>query len=240
MALCTTAGPFDLLSGAFANRTSGSGVVANPTFNRNVLRQYLKPVQPNNAFQINARSRFTTVSQGYSQLTQTQVAEWAAAAANIERTGRLHLPYRLNSATLYGAVNNLRLLNAQSLSSTAPDPTVLGAPLAIETVGMTATNVQIEWTPPAGAPVGTLYLVRFSRPLLTPARNARPNELVLPFVVRASNIGTVTTLDVARTTLRALGWTIGSFIGVAVQTVSPDYVPGQTLFQPRREITNET
>lgn len=234
MALCTTQAPFNLLSGAFADRTSAAGCVANPTFGRNVLRDYVIPANPNTGRQQLVRGYFTSCATAFSQLTQSQISPWNDLAAAIERSGRLGLPYNPTGQNMFVGVNWIRLLAGQAIDNTPPALELLPG-LDPETVDGVWTSgapdvASIDWTD--SLPAGSFVLVRATRRLPTPARNGRINEAILPTLPASGSLvlSSAETVELAQNLLQIQE---DNSIGVSLQSVSSGYLPGARIFLPR-------
>lgn len=231
MALCTTVGPFGLLSGSFAKRSASAGVVASPTAGRNVLREYLIPNNPSTQAQQAARSRFVSCVNGFSTLSQSEIDPWRDFADAIERSGRLGLPYKPSAANMYIGVNCLRLLDGQTISDTPPALELLPA-IDPETIALAYTGpstFKINWT--ASLPAQSLVVVRMSRALPTASRLARRNECILATLPAASVVlDSLATLTISAA---KVGAALSTYHGVMIQSVSAGYVPGAVAFVPQ-------
>ena len=230
MALCTTVGPFGLLSGAFADRSAAAGVVANPTAGRNVLREYVIPANPATAAQVAARSRFISAVNSFSTLNQSEIQPWRDFADAITRTGRLGLPYTPSAANMFIAVNCLRLLDGQILDTTPPALDLLEA-IDPDSIALEYNDpaYNIDWTD--SLPAGAFVIVRATRALPTASRLGRRNEAILASLPAASILVSSTeTLAAAAAKISA---TPTSYHGVLIQSVSSGYVPGNIAFVPQ-------
>lgn len=233
MALCTTVGPFGLLSGAFADRSAGSGVVANPTFGRNVLREFVIPANPATPAQVAARSRFISAVNSFSTLNQSEIEPWRDLADAITRTGRLGLPYTPSAVNMFIAVNTLRLLDGQVLETTPPALEVLEA--------IDPDSINLEWDagPPEAAPInwtdslpaGSFVVVRMTRALPTASRLGRRNEVILASLPAASIL--LSSTETLNAAISKVGAALGSYHGVQIQSVSSGYLPGKIAFVPQ-------
>lgn len=237
MALCTTTGPFGLLSGAFADRSAAAGVVANPTGGRNILREYVIPANPATSPQVAARARFIAAVNAFSTLTQSQIDPWRDFAAAITRTGRLGLPYNPTAANMYIAVNCLRLMDAQTIDDDPPaleileplDPEAFG----LEYVAGPPEEFNINWVD--SLPAGSFVVVRMTRALPTQSRLGRQNELITPTLPAASILLSSTeTLAASKSRINA---DATSFHGLQIQSVSSGYVPGKIAWVPQLQFT---
>lgn len=237
MALCTTVGPFGLLSGSFADRAAANGVVANPTFGRNVLRQYVIPDNPATTPQVLARSRFINAVNSFSTLNQSEIEPWRDFADAITRTGRLGLPYKPSAVNMYIAVNVLRQLDGQTISTSPPPLELLEA--------IDPDSIQLEWNagPPTVAsinwtdslPSGSFVIVRATRALPTASRLGRKNEVILASLPAASIL--LSSTQTLAASIGKLNAALGSYHGVLIQSVSSGYVPGQIAFVPQLQFT---
>lgn len=237
MALCTTTGPFGLLSGTFGLRSAAAGVVANPTAGRNVLRQFVIPANPATGPQSQARSRFLACVNAYSTLTQSQIQPWRDFAAAIQRTGRLGLPYKPSAANMYIGVNSLRLMDGQTIDDDPPPLELLPA-LDPDNVVLNYTSgspdtYAVEWQDTL--PAGSFVLCRMSRALPTQSRLARRNELISCNLPAASIVlSSAETVPVVQARIAA---TSTSYHGVLLQSISAGYVPGAACWIPQRTWT---
>lgn len=233
MALCTTTGPFGLLSGAFADRSAAAGVVANPTAGRNTLRQYVIPANPATPAQVGARSRFISAVNSFSTLNQSEIDPWRDLADAITRTGRLGLPYTPSAANMFIAVNTLRLLDGQVLETTPPALEILEAldpdTFELEWVAGPPEEANINWTD--SLPAGAFVVVRITRALPTASRLGRQNELILASLPAASIL--LSSTETLAASISKISASLGSYHGLQIQSVSSGYLPGKIAFVPQ-------
>jgi len=109
----------------FGNGVSSiSGSIAGNTYSRNRFGPYIRtralPVNPNTAAQQLARSRFSTVSAQWRQLTEGQRATWEVAGTELFNSNPLGFPAPLSGAQAFAAYNNINLLIGNSITTTAP------------------------------------------------------------------------------------------------------------------------
>lgn len=238
MALCTTSAPFNLLSGAFADRSSASGVVANPTGGRNILREYVIPDNPGTILQNITRGYFTNCATAFSSLTQAQIAPWNDLAAAIERTGRLGLPYNPTGQNMFVSVNWLRLLDGQAIDNTPPALELLPAldpeSVTFEFTAGSPDTAAINWTD--SLPAGSFVQVRATTPLATTAQNGRINLAKLVGAPLSNSIP-LSSAETAAVSITRIAPAVGTFHGVLLQSVSSGYLPGQQIFISRQEVT---
>jgi hypothetical protein len=206
-----------------------SAVVTLPDiYGRTLVRSFVTPVQPNSSFQQASQAYFSSVSEAYQSLSQPQVEEWQELANQIERSGRLGLDYNLSWTTLFQQVNNYRLRRNEVITLTPPSISFVNGPSAISQVTTTDESPEQEVSviiPASSLTVGSFMAIRMTRDLGSPNRQARSNEL--------RYVGTdedwiipVTTTGQTSFTAQATRLNIvsGTFIGVEIKVLNPDFV----------------
>ena len=128
----------------FGNGVSSiSGSIAGNTYSRNRFGPYIRtralPVNPNTAAQQLARSRFSTVSAQWRQLTDGQRATWEVAGEELFNSNPQGFPAPLSGAQAFAAYNNINLLIGNSITTTAPavdkSAEITAADLVLDTGG---------------------------------------------------------------------------------------------------------
>ena len=128
----------------FGNGVSSiSGSIAGNTYSRNRFGPYIRtralPVNPNTAAQQLARSRFSTVSAQWRQLTQAQRDSWENAGEELFNSNPQGFPAPLSGAQAFAAYNNINLLIGNSITTTAPavdkSAEITAADLVLDTGG---------------------------------------------------------------------------------------------------------
>lgn len=103
-----------------------SGSVAGTTYSRNRYGQYIRtratPVNPNSVAQALVRSRFTTVAQGWRNLTAGARQAWQQYADTHPLIDSLGQAKVLSGSAQYQSTNLLRLAAGLSISSVVPTP----------------------------------------------------------------------------------------------------------------------
>lgn len=132
-----------------------SGSRQGITASRNRFGQYFRtratPVQPNTPQQLTQRSRLSTNSAAWRDLTDAQRAGWLSLGLQMLRTDSLGQTYDLNGFLAYCSVNNNRLDAGDPIVSDAPavvtPPTLLTAVLTLSAIAFS-----VAYTPtPLGA-----------------------------------------------------------------------------------------
>jgi len=147
---------------------AGSGKLGGHVASKNRAGSYMRtkvtPVNPQSVAQGEIRGRFTTLSQGWKGLLQTERDAWNAAVSDYTRTdifGDLRSP---SGANLYQRLNNILVLCGESALDTPPLPQAVPAVVlsAITvTVGTPAFTVAFAPT----VPVDTSVMVFCTAPL---------------------------------------------------------------------------
>lgn len=131
-----------------AGGVAASGTIGGTVFARNragnYARAWAKPVNPRTARQTFVRNSFAANSVGWGMLTQPQVDEWNAYAAQLTRFNRLGEPYTPKGRQIFSEVNNNLVISGGTAVDTPASATdspgfVIGDPFA--TIGVTGTAI---------------------------------------------------------------------------------------------------
>jgi hypothetical protein len=118
-----------------------SGSVGGVTSARNKYGQYRRtraiPVNPNTTYQGAQRTRFASLTAGWSALTAAQRAGWASLATSLTRTDSLGQSYTMSASQCYMSVNMTRLDAGDAVVSDAPAKV---SPVALLTGVVTTTG----------------------------------------------------------------------------------------------------
>ena len=169
------------------------------------LRTKVTPVNPQTAYQLGVRNRFTNFSQQWAGLTQAQRDAWNAAVASFARTnifGDLVNPSGFN---LFQRLNNNRSLMGLAQLNTPPAPAAVGvvvqesvaAGIALGTIVVTlsanvpaATQVKVYATPPT--PEGKSFVKNQFRLIgMLAAATATPVDITTDYEARFGDWDTV-------------------------------------------------
>lgn len=236
MAIARLIAPFAQVSGrlnAPESQANTGAVVAMPDrFGRTLLRGFVVPENPQTAAQEQIRGIFTTVSEGYQSLSQSQVEQWQQLANTINRSGRLGVDYRLSWTSLFSQVNSYRLQNGLTVSATLPSTTSL-PPLTFTSIVSDDGNPSqvVSVTHSAVPASGGFVAFRITRDLASLSRSARRNELRYP----AEPADCIVPLTIASTgfqiTATRLNVLSGSNVGAEMLILNADYVPVARTFR---------
>lgn len=169
---------------------AGSGKLGGHVASRNrggaYFRTKVTPVNPNTSAQAEVRSRLTSFSQAWRDLTDNQRASWNAAVANFAKTdifGDLKNPSGFN---LYQRLNNnLDQIGVAPLTS-APVPSEVVAVTELSVAAdESASSLTITYAP-TPVPADTAFIIR-ATPGLSPGVNFVKSEYrVLTFAETAN------------------------------------------------------
>lgn len=157
----------------------GRGKIGGHVASKNRAGAYLRtkvtPVNPNTSSQNAARSRLTTLSQAWRDLTQAQRDSWNSAVENFSKTdifGDIKNPTGFN---LFQRLNNVLTLIGEATINSAPQPSgVLTALIGALSVDVGAGDLMTIATG-AAVPAGTSMIVR-ATPGLSPGINFVKSE----------------------------------------------------------------
>lgn len=218
--------PFDTFRGVVRSTGSLEGQVTYPVGGANYSRAFVQPANPQSDHQVDIRALMTTVAQGFSALTETQADAWRAAAVGIYRTNPAGQTYELSGANLYALINLYRLMDDQSLLAAPPALTAPGAITDITDVKVNGTDLDIHCTHALGVATDFI-LVRMTKALTGPARNARPNEYRVPTVdFDDSIVAASASPQTIALTGNTLGTLVDDYVGVELLPLGPTYWPG--------------
>jgi len=154
--------------------TDGRGKIGGHVASKNrggaYLRTKVTPVNPQTSYQLVARARITTFSQGWRSLTQEQRAAWDAAVGNWQKTdifGDLKNPSGLN---LYVRLNSNISEGGGAAIVSPPLPNSVDPPDTVTLTGAAGTPaLSLAWT--GGSPaIGTVYVARIT-PQVSPGKS---------------------------------------------------------------------
>lgn len=105
---------------------NGRGKLGGHVYSKNRGGSYVRTLQtpsnPRTTFQQTGRGVFTQLTQGWSQLTDSERNSWNAATENFTRTDVFGDTRQLSGKGLYISLNKERILIGDSIISTAPTP----------------------------------------------------------------------------------------------------------------------
>jgi hypothetical protein len=198
------------------------GSVNGTTFSRNKYGAYARakvsPVQPRTTLQLDQRAIFATASQGWRNLTATEMAAWASwAAANpfVDVFGNSQILSANAAYTKQASICALLSLGAPFTPPAAPtvSPTV---PSAATSVASTTT---VTLTTPAQT-VSTGFYVLWTTPGLSPGASFAGSKLQLAgFHATTGAATTVAINPVTRNT--RLGWITGQTVVAIARLYDP-------------------
>lgn len=129
--------------------TDGRGKIGGQVLSRGrsgaILRNKVTPVNPRSAAQVTARNILTSLSQGWSGLTQAQRDQWNNAVTNFQKTnifGDLVSPTGKN---LHTALNTNLTIIGQSTIDVPPEVAAV-TPVLFDTLTMTTAVPAHEFT----------------------------------------------------------------------------------------------
>lgn len=230
-----------------------SGIVMyglpSPNGNRQFLRNYVRPRNPNTPQQVVSRSIFAAVSSAWSLLTDDQAGAWNLAAQSVSLNDALERPYNPSGKAYYQAVNTYRQLDGQTISATPPN-TISDTNWSVDDASYATDSgvgtLTLSFVFNGGTRSG-FFQVRLTPPWLTDSHanlQAKPTDLRLPSLVTANCIlaaGTTGPVVVTftSTVLDAAipGWALAVGLdvtnvtfGVQTTALSTTYRPGAVLF----------
>jgi len=91
-----------------------------------------KARNPQTKYQMEIRSRFTQLTQGWRNLTESQRETWYDAESSFSRVNRFGDVIILSGKNLYESLNNQRLIRGFSVLDVAPMPTELSKNQTLE------------------------------------------------------------------------------------------------------------
>jgi hypothetical protein len=195
--------------------------------NRQMLRAWTYPANPESTSQVQVRSWLTQVAIAFQSLTSEERDAWEALGAQMEDTDALGRTFTLNAIAAYSRVNFYRLLDGTTITDTAPSYISNAAPIV---TGVTRGDPDVEVTF-THAQADGFFVVRYTSSLPSPVRLARKNELRLPenpltanLVARSASPQTIA-LEPDNVTIAG-----DSYIGVEIVPLSAGYVPGVKTF----------
>jgi len=225
----------------FVTNKLGHSVVFYKSLGRQFARDYVVPFNPQSDSQDFVRIAFKAATEGYSALDLSDVADWAAFAALMPvRIDPLGRSYAWTAKSIYMAIKSYEYLAQSSIAGGVPGDHVVFS-VGGGTVTYAAGNLTIPIIVP-GAATSTsnaITQIRITRPLPGGVRLARRTDLRYPTAdpqadafVDTSAGGTVNAVIAGADILDRLGFTPspGDRIGVELQPLSEDYVPGYAVF----------
>lgn len=135
--------------------TDARGSIGGVTYTRNraglVARGRVKPIDPNSADQIAARSRFADLAANFKGLTDAQKAAWDNYALLHPYFNKLGEPVRLTANAMYLAYNAPRAvvgLGSLANASVASGPSSLDNHIGVYTVDASSgpASIEVTWT----------------------------------------------------------------------------------------------
>lgn len=157
----------------------GRGKLGGHVFSRNRTSNYMRskvtPVNPSTQFQQNARSLLASLSQAWSQLSETEREAWRSAVSSFESTNVFGDTIQPTGKNLYTKLNANLTLIGQSTIGSPPTPEPVSA-LDSLTLSVAVTNAQmdVEYTP-SPSPASTTYLV-YATNAQSPGKNFVSSE----------------------------------------------------------------
>lgn len=232
MALVDFAMPYDQWRGRALSPGGQSGVVTwRSKKGNNVGRSYVKPTNNLTEHQELVRGYLSLASNAWQALTANQVADWNTAAATITRLNALGQSYTLDGIGFYNMINQFRLMNGQSQTTTPA--TIDSLPAISQTTSATVSGGNLTIVAVATGIADTDFVyARVTNALPSAGRQARLTDLRTISDDYADSIdsptsGTLTiVLPMEQFTLTAT-----DRIGIQYQTLSDEYYPGQTRFE---------
>jgi hypothetical protein len=240
MAIMRLLAPWSNASGTFSAPSlpaSTSAIVAMPDPNgRTLARQFVVPANPNTTAQQAIRSYFTSISEAYQTLSQAEVEAWQAAAAEINRTGRLGLSYKMTWTQLFQSVNSYRLQAGEVITLTVPSTAGATVPATVASVtsddGDPEQQVVITITEPATPTAGSFLAIRVTRNLSSPNRQARATDFRYPAPSEDMIFPRDTTSPYVYTfTATTLNVLSASYIGIDIRVLNAGYFPVGSLIK---------
>lgn len=207
-------------------------IVFYPVRDRQFIRTFVQPNNPDSEAQAAIRAYTTAASQAYNLLDETEILAWELFAANFVQNDRNGNSYTLNGKSAYVKVNVWRQMAGQAITDVAPTYGTGAALTSIVDIGISGTDLEIQWT---GTPVaaGQFLRLELTANLGSFARKPRPNDYriaVFPFsgafaARGAAGSGTIT---IATASLR-LPIAVGNIVGVRVTPFNASYLAGNSL-----------
>jgi hypothetical protein len=128
------------------------------------LRTKVTPSNPRSTAQVAARSRFSSNSSEWRNLTAAQRAGWNAAVSDYKKTdifGDIKVPSGFN---LYQKLNNLLVLVGVAVISDAPAPVGIPSQVVVSATAVSGTGVVTVTVNPATTPVDFILVIRATAP----------------------------------------------------------------------------
>lgn len=232
--------PYNQFRGRILDTIAPTGLVLFDTPKAgNVSRRYVTPTNPNTTIQSAFRTYLAQAAQGYKALSVSEAAAWASAASAITKTDVLGVDYTLTGVGLYVRVNSMRLANGQSLVDVPPTDAPPSGTLTVSELAATGTPASIIATiMVSGISDDAIGFLRIARNLGSEARNARDNEMRAQATTVTQNFATVTGgLLVYSMTALATDPTAVERVGLSVQIMSANYIPGTLHIERNRAMT---
>lgn len=178
MARVTLVAPYSKFHGKVIDSETNEGqVVMSSAKAGNIARSYVIPTNPQSTMQTLVRGHFATASAAFSALSESVSDGWNTAAALVERTNILDLPYELTGIGLFLAASMQKLLQGGSVATSAPagTPRIAPAVTAITSATISGTDLVVVFNT-STLSAGDKVRIRLTADLGSAARKARDNE----------------------------------------------------------------
>lgn len=203
------------------------GIVYYKASGLQCARRWVKPDNPQTAQQIQIRTYFTQAAQAFKNLTDAQRQAWATFCANHKKS-YLGTEFILQEMPAFVWINTLRLIDGQTITTTAPSAEAGFSASAIANVAYNSGTSTLSFDVTHNGSAGTgKWLIRITDTLASAQRNPRPSDWRL-----AAGVGTNSIVDVQASPQTisianpVFTWSDGDYMAIMVVPLSDDYVPG--------------
>jgi hypothetical protein len=210
--------------------TDADGQVYYDLDGRGIGRDLVIPKNPNTTEQQQVRSINMSIATMYKGLSRPQAEAWNAFGRNFVSTDSFGRKYKYGGMQAFQAVNAHRALANQTLLTEPPAFARVPAPMAVESVTVSAPNIVSLAVRHLQAASSGYWRVRLSPPLPSPVRLAAAGDLRMAtstfrlcYVAIAASVQTI-----VLTTRYA--YYAPETLGVEILGLSNDFVPGQAIF----------
>lgn len=215
--------PYEQLSGK-------NGALVNYSLSGNpIVRAFVTPANPQTTVQQTLRGYFTSGSQAFNDLTDSERAAWKTVADAIQRTNSLGQQYTISEKGLYVMVNQYRQMDGQAITDTAPSITQGGAPSSLVSLKTDSGDLRITL---GHSMTGGFWLIEVSDALPGLQRQARDNEIYMVSTTIADNIVAVDTspqtITIGSADLK-YAVSVGQRKAVRITRITSGYIKGASL-----------
>lgn len=207
-------------------------IVFYPVRDRQFVRTFVQPGNPDSAAQAAIRAYTTAASQAYNLLDETELLAWELYSNNFTQNDRNGNPYTLYGKSAYVKLNVWRQMAGQAITDTPPTYATGAALTGITSVGINSTTLEILAAGTAVA-AGQFVRLELTANLGSFARKPRANDYriaLLPFADAFFARGSTGTISIeAATTDLRLPIAIGNIVGCRLTPFTADWQAGNSI-----------